>query len=795
MTELQTFAGTAEEQREKASSPILAALRKAEDEFRDWDATCHLIDDIYSRHGAAYESLLSLYGGESAWNDAELDLFWASFEILKAAVYARPPKPAVKPLFSGAERVKNTTAELLERASTSVFVRTNIDEAMCEVRDDVLFAGRGALWLRYENDDGQKVCVEHLDRKDFRHEPARKWGEVGWVSGGFWLTRDELKKRFKKLTEQQLDNAKYTLKRDDQTNERNQTLTQKCQVWEVWHKADNKVYWVTEGIDVLLDVSEPHLKLSGFFPCPRPAYATLRRRSLVPVPDWTRYAAHFRKISDLTGRIYGLLDAVKMKGLIPAGGDVGDAVETLLTSNDDQLLIPVPGAALLASGNAANFVQWLPLAEIATAITGLIEARGQLIEDFYQLSGISDIMRGATEAEETLGAQQLKSQYGSVRVRCKIDELQRVAADAVKIAAEILAEKFTKETLLEMAQMTLPTRREIEARIKEIETGAEQELKVLGEKAEQAAAQAQDVDPAQAQQALKAAQQQVLAKFAPLLAEAEQQVPIDDVMKLLRDDKARSFAFEIETDSTILTDELQEKQSRNEFMSQFTTASQGLMGMAAMGEQGAQLAGEMLKFVLAPYRAGRQLDGAIDAFIEAAPQMAAAAKDQEGDEGLAEANAKLAEAEMQKAKAAMASVEARAALDKAEMQRKIMEMQQKAGTDQQKAAEAMEKLRQQAEANAVKAEEAFAKVDLLRAQTMKALAEAGVAISSQQLDEFKSLKDIEMREADQAMAAQTQQIDTTLKVEGQQTEREFRERGENRADRQQQVAEKQGPKQ
>lgn len=778
--ETKEFAGTAEEQRERASGPILAALRKAEDEFRDWDATCHLIDDIYSRHGASYENLLSLYGGEAVWNDADLDLFWASFEILKAAVYARPPQPAVKPLFSDADRVKTVTAELLERAATSVFVRAGIDETMCEVRDDVLFAGRGALWLRYETDSGQKVCIEHLDRKDFRHEPARKWSEAGWVAGGFWLTRDELKKRFPKLTEQQLDNAKYTLRRDEQTNERNQSLTQKCQVWEVWHKADNRVYWVTEGIDVLLDANEPHLKLSGFFPCPRPAYATLRRRSLVPVPDWTRYATHFRKISDLTGRIYGLLDAVRMKGLIPAGGDVGDAVETLLASDDDQILIPVPGAALLATGSAANFVQWLPLAEIATAIQGLIEARGQLIEDFYQLSGISDIMRGATEAEETLGAQRLKSQYGSVRVRCKIDEMQRVAADAVKIAAEIVSEKFTSETLLEMAQMTLPTRKEIEAKIKEVNKAAEQELKALAEKAGQAAAQAQDVDPAQAGQEMQAAQQQVLVKFAPLLAEAEQQVPVEDVMKLLRDDRARSFAFEIETDSTIMTDEMQEKQARGEFLTAFSTASQSLMGLAAMGEQGGQLAGEMLKFALAPFRAGRQLDSAINAFIEAAPRMAMQGQ---GDDGLAEANAKLAEAEMTKAKAAVAGVEAKAALDKAEMQRKMLEMQQKAGEMQAKFAAEAEKLRQSAEQSSVKLAEADAKINHLTAQTAEILNRIGLDTRKQDLAEYQA-----------AEQSQQRQVDTAMAVEGQQTDREFRERGEARADRQQQFAEKQEPK-
>jgi hypothetical protein len=769
------FAGTPEEQRERASGPILNALRKAEDEFNDWEAVCFNIDEIYSLHGSPFGGVSTL---DVSWRDAELDLFWASFEILKPAVYARPPRPAVKPLFTDATPTKNLTAELLERAATSAFVRTGMGDVMCEVRDDLLFAGRGVMWLRYESEGGQKVCVEHLDRTDFRHEPARKWAEVGWVAGGFWLTRDELKKRFKKLTESQLDAAKYTLHRDDQSKATDQSATHKCRVWEVWHKADNRVYWVTEGIDVLLDDGEPHLKLEGFFPCPRPAYGTLRRRSLIPVPDWERYAIHFKKISDLTARIYGLLNAVKMKGITAGGGDVASAVKELLESDDDQTVIQVPTLAT----DAGQLVAWLPLAEVATAITGLIEARGQLINDFYELSGISDIMRGATEAEETLGAQQLKSQYGSVRVQEKIDELQRIAADAVKIAAEIIAEKFSKETLLEMAQMEIPSKRDIEKRIDEIEKAAEEEIKALGAQAKQMAAQ----DPAQAQAALQQAQQAIFDKYRPMLAQAEQQVPIEDVMALLRDDRARSFAFEIESDSTILTDELQEKQSRGEFLTAFNTASQGLMNLAAMGEPGAKLAGEMLKFALAPFRAGRQLDGAIDAFIEAAPQMAAAAAGQEGDEGLAEAQAKLAEAEMEKAKAAMAAVEAKAALDKAEMQRKMLEMQQKAQEAEFKAAAESEKLRQSLSAEQAKTAHIEAQINKLTAETAAILNKIGLDVRQQELAEYQAAEQSQQRQVDNAMAVQDRATETQFR----EREDQRADRGEDRADRQQQLAER-----
>jgi len=788
--EIDTFTGP----EPKSSAGILAALKKSDDKFRNWQATCQDIDEIYSREGTGFNRIFDNAMFSYSWADSQLDLFWASYEILKPATYARPPVPAVAPLFQDNKPLQTTTAELLERTSVSVFKRTCIDDVMKAVRDDLLFTNRGVMWLRYETDDGKKVCVEHVDRTDFRHEPARYWSEVGWVAKRSWMTRKEMRKRFHKTSGDAYQDVKLEARRDE--NDTRPDSVRKGGVWEVWHRADNKVYWVAEGCDKRLDEDKPHLKLDGFFPCPRPAYGTLQRRSLIPVPDWERYAVHFQKISTLTSRIYLLLEKVRMKGLIAAGGDIGDAVEELIRSDDDEILIPVPGAAMMATGGAANIVSWLPLNELAQAIQGLIDARTQLINDFYQLSGISDIMRGATEAEETLGAQQLKSQFGSVRVQEKIDELQRIAADAVKIAAEIIAENFDKDTLLEMSQMEIPTKADIEKRIKEIEKAAKEELSALKKKAEEMAAQVQmqpapnpsaqmapqgpeqpQIDPQQAQQQFEQAQQAIVQKYAQMLNHEQQQVPIEDVMKLLRDDRARNFAFEIESDSTILTDELQEKASRNEFLQEFTNASQGLMGIAAMGEQGAKLAGELMKFVLAPYRAGRTLNASIDEFIDAAPEMAAKAQGAQGDDqGLAEANKMLAEAEMTKAKAAVAGVQAKSQLDQAENQRKMGELQLKAQADAQKAQSENQKLQLQIADMQEKAAQAAAmteaQINKLTADTAKILASIGLDERKQQLSEYAA-----------ANQAQAQQVDQALAVEGQQQDAQFREREHERADR------------
>lgn len=755
----------------KSSARVLDAIAKAERAFNPWQSFCDEIDCIYARD-ESYSAIV--------WTDPEFDLFWSSTEILKPAIYAKPPLPVVSPMFRDRRPLQNVTAEMLERSVISAFGRTDIDEAMCHVRDDLIFYNRGQLWVSL---DEQKLCVEHLDRKDFLHPPARKWYEVPWSARRAWLTQEEMKDRFKEHSGDAYLDAIMCEPTRDYSRIETADHAKKAGVWEVWSKADNRVYWVAPGVRVFLDDSAPHLKLSGFFPCPRPAYGTRRPRTLEPTPDYRRYSGHFRKINTLTGRIYALLDQVRMKGLIPAGGDVGDAVEQLMNeTRDDVLLIPVPGA-MLTQGGSGGWVQWLPLADVAAAITGLIEARKQLIDDFYQLSGISDIMRGATEAEETLGAQRLKTQYGSVRVREKIDELQRIAADVTRISAEIMAENFERDTLLDMSQMEVPTKAEIKKQIGELESAAEEEMRVLMDQAQQAmqSPEAQEIDPQQAQQQMQQAQQQIIAKYGPQIKAASETVPIEDVMELLRDDKARGFAFEVATDSTIMVDETAEKASRAEFMQTFIGASQGLLTLAQVGEAGAKLAGEMLKFVLQPYRVGRELNSVIDEFIDAAPQMAAQA--QEGGEDQA-AMAKLAEAELAKAQAQGQNYEAQAQLKMQEFQLKTAEAQEKARQDQQK-------FELQVQDSEGKIAETAARIEKIYADIQLAEQKLQLEAHREQREDVKAAADIQGQQQDRAMAADQAQTDAAFRA----NDAQRAARGEDRADRQQDYSERSGDRQ
>lgn len=769
----------------RSSKVVWDALCDAKTEFDQYNTYCDRIDRIIDASGDMSR------GQASYFSDQEFDLYWASLEILKVAVYSHPPAAVVTPRFADRDKIATTASEVLERCLVSSFERGDFDQVMLGIRDDLVYAARGVPRVTYESDEkggGKRVCEEHVDRCDFLHEPARKWAEVGWVAFAGYLTEREFDKRFAnwKKANDGRESPQFNIRRDRTDGQRTDTAA-KCKVWEVWHRADNRVYWVTEGVDTFLDESKPFLALEAFYPCPRPAFGTTKRRSLIPVPDYVRYENTLNQINELTRRIHSLLEWIRVKGLIPAGGDVGSAVETALNQQDDDvLLIPIPAAALVQG--SGQFVQFLPLQDFANTITGLIEARRELIQNFYELSGISDIMRGATEAQETLGAQQLKQQNGSVRVREKVEELQRVARDVARISAEIIAEKFDQDTILSMAQMTIPTKAEVKKNVAEIKRKSEEALASLEKQATEAIAAAQEsgqqIDPQQAQAQFDQQQQAIIEQTRVALQEASEQVTIDDVMKLFRDQKARAFAIDIETDSTIMTDEMGEKQARSEFLTAFASASTAVTPLLQAGEAGAKLAGGMLKFAIAPFRAGRQLDALVDDFVDAAPQIAAAMAGDGGGEdqkALAEAQNKLADAEMAKAQAQTMKVQADAARDQAENQRKMAELQAKV-------AEGTEKLRQQADTNSIKFEEMLAKVDNIRADTMKKIAEAGVAVDNQALDEFKSLKDIELRENDQALKTAGMVADQTARAE----EGARADRGELRADRQQQFSEQQG---
>jgi len=90
----------------------------------------------------------------------------------------------------------------------------------------------------------------------------------------------------------------------------------------------------------------------------------------------------------------------------------------------------------------------------------------------------------------------------------------------------------------------------------------------------------------------------------------------DQVFKFLKDNRARSFTLDIETDSTIMVDEMGEKQRRTEFVQALGSLIPQLATMVQTEPKMVNVAGEILKFSTGAFRASRPLDGAIDEMTE-----------------------------------------------------------------------------------------------------------------------------------------------------------------------------------
>lgn len=736
---------------QNATIPDDEAYQPKPNESKVWLEMIAEAEKVFSYYHTKADAIDKLYADltrlASLARDREFQLFWSNMEVMKPSVYARPPVPVVVPRFKDRRPLYRVSSEFLERSVSVGFDLADINATMMEVRDDLCIVSRGSAWVRYEtksdsDSETEKVCVEHTNRRDFLHEPARTWNEVGWVAKRSWMTMEELKARFAKSSDGAYVQASTQVLRKD--NQRGAaTRQEKAGVWEIWSKTENKVVWVCEGVDVCLDEGEPHLKLQRFFPCPRPAYATKQRASLVPVPEMLLYKDQLEEINALTNRIHALSEAVKIKAFIPAGSDVGDAIQAAISLNDDRkIVVPVPNWA--AFGGQGEVIHYLPIEVIANTIAGLVELRRAVIDDVYQIMGLSDIMRGTTEKDETLGAQQLKAQFGSVRIRDKQGEMARVGKECVEIAAEIMAEHFDKQTLMDMAQMDIPSQKDIGAQIKALEQrGAQIEVAMQRAKSDPQIMQQAQQEPQQAKQLIQQAQGE-LQQIGQQLEKLKQTVTIEQVMKFLRDNKIRPFVLDVETDSTIQPDEQAEKESRAEFVTALGNLVAQWGPIVQQQPEMIGMVGELIKFALAPYRVGRELEGKIDEAIE---QMAARAQQPQPNPEVEKANAEQA-AEQQRMQ-----FEAQKLQD--EREARMQEMQLKADIEGQKMqgemqAKAMDQQTRQQESRAKLAQIA---AQMERDERKGALEERELQI------------EIEAMQVDAVIRREAAQIDAAAKVQ------------------------------
>ena len=398
---------------------------------------------------------------DSAYNNAKrYNILWANVQTLLPALYGKTPKAEVSRRWKDQDPVGRTAAMILERAlQFELDHKRDYDNAVKHAVVDRLLPGRGTAWVRFDPSEQMATTqgpleyectpVDYVFWEDFRCSPVRTWDEVTWVARRVYMSKEEGIKRFgDDFADVPMTHEPVGLDEMAKNGDNVESL-KKAQVWEIWDKSSKRVYWIADSYAKALDIVDDPYGLDSFWPCPKPLFATQTSDQLVPVPDFALYQDQADEIDLLTQRINSLVKAVKVAGVYDA---TQSSIQRLLSEGFENVLIPVDNWAGFSERNGLKgTVDFMPLDSVLQALQQCYVSREQAKQVVYDITGISDIIRGSSVASETATAQQIKSQYATLRLRDMQKQVAVFASEILQIKGQLMADLYRPEVLVEMS--------------------------------------------------------------------------------------------------------------------------------------------------------------------------------------------------------------------------------------------------------------------------------------------------------------------------------------------------------
>ena len=563
--------------------------------YEDWYNTIAQYDKAFREWEARVPRIIKRYRDDSRTRNnpnARFNILWSNVQVIKPAIFARLPRPDVSRRFRDNDPIGRVASMMLERAlEYEVEHYTDYRAAMDNAVLDRLLGGRGTAWVRYEPhivaeqnninegiagqmpEDGLQITedadeaetenaelvesqerieyecapVDYVHWRDFGHTVARTWEEVTAVWRKVYMSRQALIDRFGEEVGSKI--PLDTKPESDKWATKQVTAEhyQAC-IYEIWDKEQGKVFWISKSMGEILDEKDDPLQLEGFFPCPKPMYATLTTDSLEPIPDFVLYQDQAKQLDTLADRIDGFINALKVRGVYDASEP---SLARLFSEGENNTLIPVKNwAAFAEKQGMKGAIDLVDITPIAQALTMCYQATEQVKGQIYEIMGIADIQRGQTDPNETLGAQIIKSNNAAGRLKTMQHAVVDFATELLSIKAQIICKHFTEDTI----------------------------VKISG---------AMQLSP-------------------------QDQALVPQALALLKDEPAKNFRIEVTSDSMIYQDEQQEKADRVEFLSALSQFMSNALPVATQAPELTPLLMEMLKFGVTAFKAGKGMEGLID---------------------------------------------------------------------------------------------------------------------------------------------------------------------------------------
>ena len=312
----------------------------------------------------------------------------------------------------------------------------------------------------------QTTTYRHFSWSQFHWEPRQNWSQVNWEAFDHWMTKTDIENKFNvTLTTEGPgnDSAKsgVMVGGDPRKPQSAKYKDQFC-VHEIWDRTDAKNkrrLFICDEYEGILGQEPDPLGLKDFFPNPMPMFLNLRGDDLVPMPDYSYCQLLFEQCNQLSNRISMIIQTIKEVGFYDASIP---ELQQVRGNPPDGTYIPIAGLAQRigqAGGKADGTINSVLARwdnQTAVAVIGeLLNVTEVFKQRIYEIYGVPDILRGATNPNETATAQQIKAQWADVRIGEKVRTVALYCRDVFRIQSEIMAERFQPDILEKMTGIQL----------------------------------------------------------------------------------------------------------------------------------------------------------------------------------------------------------------------------------------------------------------------------------------------------------------------------------------------------
>jgi hypothetical protein len=599
------------------------------------------------------EKIVKRYRGEekkrNRWN-----ILWSNTTLLRPFIYNSRAAPDVRRRFRDADPVGKAVSEVLERGLQIVVDDDETDEAIKTDVLDSLLGGRGVSRVRYiptivsvppapaddaatlpattadapeparedgddeeamdEELDYEQSVIDHVDWKDFRHGYGRIWAEVPWTAYRHKLSKSDAEKTLGAKNIKDIKFAEPDV--EDDSSNRNVELateTQKvAEFWEIWDKLGGRVFFLHEKEDrimypVATPTGEPPIDFPGFFPSPKPLYVVEDTGSLLPIPLFDLYEEQANELDKLSRRIDRVVNAMKVRGVYDA--KLGELTD--LMDSDDNELIAVQNAQAWRDGGLDKAISWMPVEQAVEVLKGLYAARRECKAVIDEIIGVADILRGATDPDETLGAQQLKQMNGNARLQMMREAVRSYVKDLLRLCAVVQATKFSQKTFAEMTELNYPTMLQ----------------KIQAKQAYLASTQMQGSPPpgpVTQPGAIAPPQPQAPPQPPPPPPDILSLPSWEEIMEVMRNNTLRRFKVDVETDSTVAATIDSDMEGMSSVLKAVVETLQGLAPLVEAGALPIEAAKEIVLAVIRRARLGLAVEDAFEKLQMPQPKPQAA---------------------------------------------------------------------------------------------------------------------------------------------------------------------------